>query len=63
MSCPIACDFCVHYAYNGEIDQPTVYCYNGMCEHPEHMEQRDPWEYCGDFMCKCQQKDSHQKEA
>jgi hypothetical protein len=48
--CTPACDFCVHYAFNG--DAQGAYTGEGRCEHPSHPRPMDPGDYCDDFVCR-----------
>ena len=55
--CKPLCDFCIHYAFNGEphvgLDGSValVYVGKGECKHPDHPGRREPEEYCEDFHC------------
>lgn len=46
--CPVACDFCKHYNFNG--DKNGCYTGDGYCNL--HSEQIDPGGYCDDYYCK-----------
>lgn len=43
------CDFCIHYAYNGLVENHAVYCYEGFCKLDRM--QRDPGWGCENFVC------------
>lgn len=48
--CPMCCDFCVWYVYNGTTpDKFSIYTGDGFCML--NGEQHDPEELCENFVC------------
>lgn len=65
--CHPLCDFCEHYAFNGQPvnglsgQVATVYVGEGRCEHRDHPHEQDPCDGCEDFYCGIQAKEDERQ--